>query len=311
MPSRDGSLDVYSEPFEIHFAIPEVDPDYDGPSPLGFEASVETTCDADTPEDESDDHVSVGVSGSGMSAPNALLSLFRPAHACGGRRVMNGERVTLLFRVSYTDTDGTTYSREFALVLTGVGGTNAGEFDPDLIQYSPLGSCDGGRLDPETDLCWEDPPSYDITGEQLVGGDMNWADARAYCEGLSSGGRDDWRLPTIDELRTLIRPPYTYSLCAQNLPGGVCGVTDPNCLNSDPCAENCSGCFNGLGPAEGGCFCNRSGGAVLSETTAANPSRKTGFRPRAGSSGTGSTILAGPAGALGFSGALAAALSKA
>jgi hypothetical protein len=58
-------------------------------------------------------------------------------------------------------------------------------------------------------------------------------------------------------------------------------------------------------------------------TTTANPSRETGFLPRAGSSGTGipgpaaggkvrgSTILAGPAGALGFSGALAAAMSKA
>ncbi|MBN1655745.1 MAG: hypothetical protein JXA30_18415, partial [Deltaproteobacteria bacterium] len=33
-----------------------------------------------------------------------------------------------------------------------------------------------------------------------------------------------------------------------------------------------------------------------------------GFRPRAGSSGTASTILAGPAGALGFAGELAADL---
>ncbi|MBN1654693.1 MAG: hypothetical protein JXA30_13060, partial [Deltaproteobacteria bacterium] len=36
--------------------------------------------------------------------------------------------------------------------------------------------------------------------------------------------------------------------------------------------------------------------------------RKTGFRPRAGSSGTASTILAGPAGALGSTGELAADL---
>ncbi|MBN1654078.1 MAG: hypothetical protein JXA30_09900, partial [Deltaproteobacteria bacterium] len=43
-------------------------------------------------------------------------------------------------------------------------------------------------------------------------------------------------------------------------------------------------------------------------TTAANSSRKTGFRPRAGSSGTASTILSGPAGALGFTGELAADL---
>ena len=54
-------------------------------------------------------------------------------------------------------------------------------------------------------------------------------------------------------------------------------------------------------------------------TTAANSSRKTGTelgailfespqRPRDGSSGTASTILAGPLGALGFTGELAADL---
>ncbi len=43
----------------------------------------------------------------------------------------------------------------------------------------------------------------------------------------------------------------------------------------------------------------RSGGWLLAETTAADPSLRAGLRPRAGSSSTGSTILAGPAGALG------------
>jgi len=45
--------------------------------------------------------------------------------------------------------------------------------------------------------------------------------------------------------------------------------------------------------------------------TTANSSRKTGFRPRAGSSGTASTILAGPSGALGFMGELAVDLFEA
>jgi len=45
--------------------------------------------------------------------------------------------------------------------------------------------------------------------------------------------------------------------------------------------------------------------------TTANSSRKTGFRPRAGSTGTASTILAGPSGALGFTGELAADLFEA
>jgi len=47
------------------------------------------------------------------------------------------------------------------------------------------------------------------------------------------------------------------------------------------------------------------------DTTPANSSRKTGFRPRAGSSGTASTILADPSGALGFTDELVADLFEA
>ena len=34
---------------------------------------------------------------------------------------------------------------------------------------------------------------------------MNWSRAKQYCEDLSEGGFDDWRLPNIDELRTTIK----------------------------------------------------------------------------------------------------------
>jgi len=56
---------------------------------------------------------------------------------------------------------------------------------------------------------------------------------------------------------------------------------------------------------------NRSGGYRCMVTTAPNSSRKTGLRPRAGSSGTASTVLAGPSGALGSTGELAADLFEA
>ena len=32
---------------------------------------------------------------------------------------------------------------------------------------------------------------------------MNWEDSLKYCEGLSLGGKDDWRLPNIKELMSM------------------------------------------------------------------------------------------------------------
>jgi hypothetical protein len=59
-------------------------------------------------------------------------------------------------------------------------------------------TCSGGFLDPATSLCWEEPPD-DFQ--------RNWDAAMAYCSGLSLGGYGpgSWHLPTISELRSLIR----------------------------------------------------------------------------------------------------------
>ena len=35
------------------------------------------------------------------------------------------------------------------------------------------------------------------------GKDINWKDAKAYCENYRAGGYDDWRMPTIEELQGL------------------------------------------------------------------------------------------------------------
>jgi formylglycine-generating enzyme required for sulfatase activity len=33
--------------------------------------------------------------------------------------------------------------------------------------------------------------------------DVNWAEAKAFCERSTAGGRSDWRLPTVAELENL------------------------------------------------------------------------------------------------------------
>jgi hypothetical protein len=70
-------------------------------------------------------------------------------------------------------------------------------------------------------------------------------DADSYCDHLILGGESDWRLPTISELRSLIRG------CDSTETGGACNVTDgcrfPVCCNS-PCYSICS---DGSGPNDG------------------------------------------------------------
>ena len=54
---------------------------------------------------------------------------------------------------------------------------------------------------------------------------MNWSSAKQYCENLSESGFDDWRLPSISELRTTIKN------CSGSQSGGSCRISD-SCLSS-------------------------------------------------------------------------------
>ncbi len=78
---------------------------------------------------------------------------------------------------------------------------------------------------------------------------MDWDDAFSYCNNLTECGYSDWHLPTISELRTLIKN------CSGTVTGGSCGVTD-SCLSysncwSDSCycdyIENNGGYYSKLG----------------------------------------------------------------
>jgi hypothetical protein len=98
----------------------------------------------------------------------------------------------------------------------------------------------GTWTDPQSDLMWQ---------VVQTGGAMSWSAAKSHCVGLRLGGYNDWRLPTISELRSLIRG------CPATKEGGSCGVTD-SCLNND-CMSfakkiGCGGCSADGGPAVGG-----------------------------------------------------------
>ncbi|HNZ53250.1 MAG TPA: DUF1566 domain-containing protein [bacterium] len=65
---------------------------------------------------------------------------------------------------------------------------------------------------------------------------MSWSESKKYCENLKEDGYSDWRLPAINELRTLIKN------CTYTVTKGKCNVTN-DCTDRDKCHSSyCDGC---------------------------------------------------------------------
>ncbi len=63
---------------------------------------------------------------------------------------------------------------------------------------------DGTVTDTMSKLMWVKECSYVKTR-----GCLGWDKSKAYVDGLSTGGHDDWRMPTVAELKTLYSEEYS------------------------------------------------------------------------------------------------------
>ena len=79
---------------------------------------------------------------------------------------------------------------------------------------------------------WEDPETKLMWSTKVLN-PIDWSTAVSYCEDLEEGGYSDWRLPNIDELRTLIRN------CPKAESGGPCRITDDGGCLAGSCANYC------------------------------------------------------------------------
>ena len=105
---------------------------------------------------------------------------------------------------------------------------------------------DSENDDDATDDTWADSTSG-LTWQLTSSSDyMTWDDAKTYCSNLSLAG-GGWHLPTISELRSLIRG------CDATELGGVCGVAD-GWTESDCWSDPCGGCGYLEGPGSGGAY---------------------------------------------------------
>lgn len=99
-----------------------------------------------------------------------------------------------------------------------------------------LSSCGGSGSATDIPECGENPefPCLDVTSgfawSSRTSHSKIWSEALFYCENLEEGGVKKWRLPNIDELRTLVQE------CSGTVAGGDCRVSDARgCLSYDSC----------------------------------------------------------------------------
>jgi hypothetical protein len=119
---------------------------------------------------------------------------------------------------------------------TGTGEDTDSETDYDT---EPLTGCADAWHDAEHGYSWQ---------VAALAENLEWIDAKTACADLSLCGHDDWRLPSVDELRSLIRG------CDATMTDGTCGVTE-ECLDYDCWVEEeCQYCTLGAGPDENGCY---------------------------------------------------------
>lgn len=125
-------------------------------------------------------------------------------------------------------------------------GNDSGMTDTGAVDTNPVdtGSTDMGNAgngtwtDPATGLTWQSPP--DETVELLQ------QEAIDYCDALTLAGHGNWRLPTIGELRSLLKG------CPDSETGGACGIQD-DCLVLSCANAACDVCAEDAGP-DGGCY---------------------------------------------------------
>jgi len=124
------------------------------------------------------------------------------------------------------------------VLLTGCGNSKKETKPEDTADNDAVDADIDNKELPECSPTSETPckdSSSNLVWSSKSNGTMYWHDAEYYCRHLSEGGFSYWRLPFIDELRTLIRK------CQATETGGECRASE-ECCESRCENDACSGC---------------------------------------------------------------------
>lgn len=132
------------------------------------------------------------------------------------------------------------------------------------LQENCSNGCTSGTCNSIEDVSWYDSTSGLTWQNSNFSTDLAVSSASSYCSALTFDGYSDWRLPTISELRSLVKG------CTNTVSGGSCGVKD-TCTSYGTCFTSCSSCTSGYGSGSSGKYWDsnltHTGTSFLSLTT--------------------------------------------
>lgn len=138
----------------------------------------------------------------------------------------------------------------------------ARECGPDPVCEESCGLCDDGEICTLEGICKpSNDGQYRDNGDSTVtdlGTGLTWykscplllvrdIDEDPNCASVTAGGQTDWRIPSIDELRTLVAG------CDATAVGGKCQATT-ECVEASCLGTDCAGCPGGKGPGPYGVY---------------------------------------------------------
>ena len=113
------------------------------------------------------------------------------------------------------------------------------------IEYCANGCVAGVCNGVGAEESWYDSTSGLTWQNSNFSANISATEGATYCSNLVFDSYSDWRLPTISELRSLVRG------CSSTVYGGACQVTD-SCTSYDSCRTSCSSCTSGYGSGSSG-----------------------------------------------------------